>query len=217
METYIGTKFTTRLGKINAMLAAVLLAVLSTGSAAQTGGPPPTATGGRVSAIPKAVTPITIEMTQAGDIVKATDAKGVLLPKRDPSTVRQAYFTEGEKRYLFGTGMITNPVNRSAAIPANCLGEEGKGWQCCPEEGSVRIQLDRRGIRNVWCVSDNGKSVHTRRPVGAAPTPTPGKEMWFGRLPQAALKQHKGVVPQDLTDCVCCFCFAGQCYDPCKV
>jgi hypothetical protein len=217
MEAYAGTKLTTTVGKITAVLAAVFLAVLSTGAAAQTGGPPPTAAGGRVSAIPKAVTPITIEITQGGDIVKATDANGALLPTRDPSTATQTYFTKGKKHYLFGTGMITNPANRSVRISASCLQEEGKSWRCWPGDRSVRIKLDRRGIRNLWYLSDGGKSAHTRPPVGGPPTPAPGKDYWFGQLPQAALKQYPGVQLLDATGCVCCCCFAGICYDgpPC--
>jgi hypothetical protein len=217
METYAETKFTAALGNITAVLAAALLAVLSTGSAAQTGGPPLTGADGRMSAIPKAVPPITIEMTQAGDIANAIDANGASLPRRDPSTARQAYFTRGQRRYLLGTGMIPNPVNRSAKIEATCLGEEGKRWDCWPVDRSVWIQLDRRGIRNLWYVSDNGKKVHTRPPVGAPPTPTPGKEYWFGQLPQAARKQLPREQLQDAADCVCCCCFDGVCIDgpPC--
>jgi hypothetical protein len=216
METYIGTKSTTRLGKINAMLAAVFLAVLSTGSAAQTAGPPPTAGGERMSAIPKAVTPITIEITQAGNIVKATDANGKVLPRQDPSPANQAYFTKGQRRYLLGTAMITNPLDRSAKIEATCLGED-KRWNCWPADRSAFVQIDRRRIRNAWYMSNKGEKVRTRPPVGAAPTPTQDREYWFGQLPRATLKQYQSVLPRDLFDCICCCCFGGVCYDgpPC--
>ena len=40
METYAGTKVTTALGTITAVLGAAFLAVLSTGCTGQTGGPP---------------------------------------------------------------------------------------------------------------------------------------------------------------------------------
>jgi hypothetical protein len=171
-------------GKITTVLVVAFLATLSTGSTAQTGGPSPAAkaTPSAMPAPPKAREPIIAEMSQAGDIIKATDANGVLIPKQNEKT------TYGEKHYVVGSGMTTNPGNPSAPIQAVCLiedrpkvkGSKVSGW-CWPNDRSAWIRLDSRGILDVYYIS-NSDLQYASPPVGTALSPTSAKEYWFRRL-----------------------------------
>ena len=96
------------------------------------------------------------------------------------------YFNEGAKRYQVGTGMMTSPSNPTATIPANCLQEQGKPWQCWPRDRSAWLQVNRQGLQQVYYLSDKGQSVQAGRSAGTGPIPTPGKEFSFARQPQAA-------------------------------
>src|SRR5438045_2486374 len=100
------TEFMCRRGKITTLLVAAFVVALSTGSTAQTAGPLPAATKAApkgISGAPKAREPVIAEMSQAGEIIKVTDANGMPIPKRDKTT------TYGQKRYLVGDGMATSP------------------------------------------------------------------------------------------------------------
>jgi hypothetical protein len=171
-------------GKITTVLVAALFAALSTGSTAQTGGPSPAAKAApkAMSAVPKAREPILVEMSQAGDIIKATDANGLVIPKEDQTT------TYGERHYIVGSGITTNLSNPNTPIQAVCLIEDGskvKGsktssW-CWPNDRSAWLRLDSRGITDVYYLSDNDLQ-YARPPVGAPLRPTSAKEYWFRRL-----------------------------------
>jgi hypothetical protein len=171
-------------GKITTVLVAALLAALSTGSTAQTGGPSPAAKAApkAMSAAPKAKEPIIVEMSQAGDIIKATDANGLVIPKEDETT------TYGERHYIVVSGMTTNPSNPSVPIQAVCLIEDRpkvkasktSSW-CWPNDRSAWIRLDSRGISDVYYISNNDLQ-YASPPVGTALSPTSAKEYWFRRL-----------------------------------
>jgi hypothetical protein len=171
-------------GKITTLLVAAFLAALSTGSTAQTGGPSPAAKAApkAMSAVPKAREPIIAEMSQAGDIIKATDANGVVIPKEDETT------TYGERHYVVGSGMTTNPDNPSMPVQAVCLiedrpkvkGSKTSTW-CWPNDRSAWLRLDSRGISDVYYLSNN-ELQYARPPVGTPRRPTSAKEYWFRLL-----------------------------------
>lgn len=213
MKTCKETKANRAFGKITAFLIAACAAALSTTGAAQTTMPAAPTTGA-APAIPRAAQPITLEINSAGDIARAIDANGAAVPKRDATTPMSVYLTDGQKQYLVGTGTMANPGNPAAMIQANCLQEQGRGWQCWPRDRSGWLQVNRQGVQRVYYVSDGGQSVPARRPAGAPPVPMPGKEFSFGRRPQpaGAARQAPGAVFEAAGSCPCCI--DGVCWDP---
>jgi hypothetical protein len=152
------------LAKITSVLGAAFLVVSFDGCVPETGGPSPPPTGAPPpSAISNAAQPITVELTQTGEPVKITDARGVPLPKPTRPAGR-------ERQYQVGSGMMASPTKRSVTIPARCFREYGQNWQCTPSNTSAQIQLDRQELRNVT-YSLNGKSFNAGPPVGAPPVP----------------------------------------------
>src|SRR5262249_41241984 len=79
METHtVCTVSTPVLGRITAALTAAPLLVLFAGCTPQTGEPPPPATAASTPA--RATAPITLEVTQAGQIIRATKNGVPLVP-----------------------------------------------------------------------------------------------------------------------------------------
>jgi hypothetical protein len=177
-EKYL--EFTPALGKIPGILVAAFLAALSAGCVPS---PPPL----------KITEPITIEMTQAGQAVKVTDASGVSLGGRD-------YRIERQRNYLFGKGMMASATSPSVPIQAVCLWEQDKDpkeAKCWPNDRSAQIQVDRKGILSISYLSEGGRAVSAGRPLGAAPV-------------QTAMVAPLSCQPKD-DHCYCC-CF-GVCFD----
>jgi hypothetical protein len=196
-------EFTPAFRKVTTALIAALLVALYSGCTPQTAGPSQLATGGPslTPAIPNAREPITFEISQSGAIIKATDASGAQLP-------RQNDITNGEKQYLFISGMTTDP---SAPNQAVCLIEDRQGQQisvgCWPNDRSAWIRVNSGGIQDVHYVSDDGSSQFAKPPVGTAASPTPVREYWFGRQPQQPQLVRAG--PLCVWKCFDGYCWCG--------
>jgi hypothetical protein len=151
-----------------ALIAALLIALYS-GCTPQTAGPSLT------PAIPNAREPITFVISQSGVILSATDASGVQLSKQND-------ITQGEKHYLFITGMTIDP---SAPNQAVCLFEDRQGQQipvgCWPNNTTASVRVNSQGIQDVHY---DGSSQLGKPPVGSQPLPPPLAEYWFRRQPQ---------------------------------
>jgi hypothetical protein len=196
-------EFTPAFRKITTALIAALLVALYSGCTPQTPGPSPLATGGPslTPAVPNAQEPITLEILKDGDLIKATDASGAVLPKQN-NEARQ-----GEKHYLFSIGMTTYPSVPNQAV---CLIEDRQGLKsqkiwCWANDRSAWIRVNSRGIQDVYYVSDDGSSQFARPPAGTAASPAPVKEYWFGRQPQQPLKAAVG--PLCVQKCIGNYCW----------
>src|ERR1700757_2291399 len=102
METHEKrTGFTSALGKIPAILVTAVIAALSAECAPQTTEPSQVVTAAPPPALArtKATEPITIEMTQAGEVVRVTGPNGAPFK-------RQNYAAERQRNFLFGKGMM---------------------------------------------------------------------------------------------------------------
>ena len=176
-------EFTPAFRRITTALIAALLIALYSGCTPQTPGPSPLATGGPslTPAIPNAREPITFVISQSGVILNATDASGAQLAKQNDKA-RQDNFTDGEKHYLFISGMTIDP---SAPNQAVCLIEDRQGQQipvgCWRNDRSASIRVNSQGIQDVHY---DGSSQLGKPPVGSQPLPPPLAEYWFRRQPQ---------------------------------
>jgi hypothetical protein len=191
MNHGMDTKSRGLLGEVTGVFIAACAAILSAGCAAQTSSPAAGAAAA-TAAIPRAVQPLTLEITQNGDMGRATDANGTTVPNQESRSAMPAYFTEGAKRYQLGTGTIASRGNSAVMIPARCVQEQGRAWQCWPRDRSAWLQVGNKGIQGVYYVSETGQSLRAQPPAGAVPTPTPGKEFSFARRSQTAAPAHQG-------------------------
>jgi hypothetical protein len=194
--------------KITTALGVALLVGLCSGCAPQTTGP--SATGGPLltAAIPNAREPITLVMSNSGQITNVTDANNAPIAKQNDNA-RQDGFTDGEKHYLFISGMTTDP---SVPNQADCLIEDRQGqnisvgW-CWPKDRSAWIRVNSGGIQDVHYVANDGSSQSAKPPVGSAAYPTPLREYWFGRRPQAP--QLAAAAPLCVQKCFDGVCWCG--------
>jgi len=144
--------------------------------------------------VPRAIEPMTIEMTQLGDV------SAVFMGPRPPATaaapwIRIAKETaaaglgRGERHYLFGTGVIAG--RHSAAV---CFWDESDPRIFCwPNDRPAWIELtkgrkvptsilpgpDRGGIIRVYYKTNTGSITPALPPSGTL-TPVAGKEWWYG-------------------------------------
>jgi hypothetical protein len=213
MKASMHAKVRSLLGNVMAVLIAACATALSTGCATQTGAPaadaaPPAA------AIPRAVQPLTLEITQDGEIGRATDANGTTVPSRGSMAAMPGYFTEGAKRYQLGTGTMARLGTPAVTSPAGCVQEQGRPWYCWPRDKSAWLQVNSKGLQQVYYVSEHGQSVRAGPPAGAAPTATAGKEFSFARGSQATGGPYQAprAVFEATGSCPCCM--DGICWDP---
>lgn len=144
---------------VKIILMAALITTLFDGFASQAGAPP------QIAAAPKAAEPITIELTQTGQLTSATDAKGVPL---DPSAS-----PAGGTSYRFSKGMMADPTNASVKIPANCISKQNEsvGW-CVPGDRSAWIRAKSGKILSIYYKSESGLSKNARKQHIVAPPPS---------------------------------------------
>jgi hypothetical protein len=170
-----------KLGMGAAILIAGFIAALSVSCVQPTGGPPAPASR---TEVPKAAPPITISMTQTGDV----DA--VFQGQRPIPKDRYNRAGTPVRRYHFGTGRTADTVRPSAV----CFWDESDKERifCWPNDRHALIQLSTGSqysrsrqpdpnagrIINVYYQSDDGKSVYALRPI-AAPIQVPGKDSFF--------------------------------------
>jgi hypothetical protein len=160
-------------GTIAAILTAGFFAALFTACA------PPLR---QAPAVPKAIEPMTIDMTQTGDVVAVFMGQGIPIAKER--------FIEGAgkpaRHYRFGTDSTDPSVV--------CFWDESETRRFCwPNNRHAWIQLtkgtpaspsgvpgpDAGRIIRVYYQTDDGRSVNARRPIGS-PTPIAGKEWFYG-------------------------------------
>jgi hypothetical protein len=160
-------------GKIAVVLIAASLLAQSAGCAQQVS----TADCAETATNRNAARPLTIEIAPSGDIVKVTNADGVLLPIQDYPPTNQARLKEEERLYRFGSGLMANPDNPSVPIQAVCLWKNKESKEFCwPKDRPAWVILKNKQIEYVYFLSERGKSTYAGRPIGP-PRPFPGKLM----------------------------------------
>ncbi len=145
-----------------AVLTAAFIAVLLAGCAPQ---------GGASSS-----EPVSLEITQSGDIAGGLGTPGVLPTTPDYPGVRTGSPPGRVRNYTIGRGMASSSTNLSAAVQSVCLWDtDPKQAECWPADRPAQVELDSTGIRSVSYQSPDGKPIKGGAPIGAAPTPIPGK------------------------------------------
>jgi hypothetical protein len=161
-----------------AVIAAAVFGAMHSGCTSQTMNPasPATGTPSAAAPMPQATELVTAEISESGDIVSVTDANGTLLPKLT-GVPSKDHRSPGERYYVFGMGMSSIPGGVSVPAQAFCLIENGQqgrgsnppGW-CWPKDRPAWLQLDSRGIRDVYYKSNSGHPEYARPPVGPLPS-----------------------------------------------